>query len=241
MKTATITLGIFASFVAAQSVPQCGQFCVDDMLNDRALELDCENNDLACLCADERFTFGLRDCSSATCGSDDARRVVEHGVQLCRDAGVEITDAPGGGSGGSGSVSTIYSSLTADGSAVTTAVATTTFGAGSPSPTASGSGGAGGLVSTITTDGSTIVTTLSPVSSGTETPTGNVVSTTISVAPSESPSSTDSGNTSEGGEETATDTDGAAETTEAEDAAIPMRTAAPAGIIAAAGLAVLML
>lgn len=54
------------------------------MLNVEAPNLGCAVNDLACLCQNKDFTYGLRDCSAATCGSEEARQIVEFGIQLCR-------------------------------------------------------------------------------------------------------------------------------------------------------------
>lgn len=55
---------------------------------------NCSANDVGCLCQSEKFIMGLRDCATATCGDQDAQRVVQAGIALCRNAGVEITDAP---------------------------------------------------------------------------------------------------------------------------------------------------
>jgi hypothetical protein len=256
MKSFAIALGALATVVAAQEIsglPECGRFCATDMLNGQAAGIGCESNDLQCLCQSADFMYGLRDCSAATCGPDDARKIIEYGVQICRDAGVEITAGPTGNpsatatsdggndstdttegtDGAGGLVSTILTTVSSDGEAVTTTpVATTTIGSGATTATESGSNtpsetpgssdtsGTGGLVSTITTDGTTLVTTLSTVTSsgdGSET-------------------ETESG---DGGESTNTE-GGSSETTESDGAAMPQRTMAPAGIIAA-GLAALLL
>lgn len=85
------------------------------MLNGKASELDCKANDLACLCKSKDFAYGLRDCSVETCGSDEATKIVEYGIQICKsksldhgvhetkltsslEAGVTVTDAPTSGS-----------------------------------------------------------------------------------------------------------------------------------------------
>ncbi|KAL6860353.1 hypothetical protein ACO1O0_004380 [Amphichorda felina] len=239
MKTVAIALGALAALVAAQEVsgvPECGHFCINDMMNGKASELGCATKDLACLCANKDFAYGLRDCSAETCGSDKAGAVVAYGVKICEKAGVEITNAPTDGSptatGGSGNT----------GSASTSSPAT---------------GGAGGLVTTITSDGTTIVTTLSTKTSaaGSETPGMSTVTSGVSKATSATESGTGGAKTSEtgtgdatktdteAGSETggATESDGAATTTTEPGAAMPQRTAASAGIIAAAGLAALML
>lgn len=144
MKTAVFALGALAALVAAQdltNIPECGvsfpnhemfvrianqchcqRFCVNDMLNAKAVELGCAANDLKCLCTKKDFAYGLRDCSAATCGEDKAGPIVAYGVQVCKsmfsdprvhlpkliekktEAGVEITNAPTG-TGGSPTVS----------------------------------------------------------------------------------------------------------------------------------------
>lgn len=72
---------------------QCGQ----NMLNNQGTEQigDCQANDIGCLCGDEKFILGIRDCAEALCGGQDAQAAIQAGIQICRAAGVEITDAPG--------------------------------------------------------------------------------------------------------------------------------------------------
>lgn len=64
------------------------------MMNGKASELGCATKDLACLCANKDFAYGLRDCSSETCGSDKAGAVVAYGVKICesklQDIGVVV-------------------------------------------------------------------------------------------------------------------------------------------------------
>lgn len=60
------------------------RFCAEDMVNNKGGELDCDNGDIGCLCQNQDFIYGLRDCSSATCDDEqNARSIVEWGVQLC--------------------------------------------------------------------------------------------------------------------------------------------------------------
>lgn len=54
------------------------------MLNGQAPGLGCTANDISCVCQNRNFIYGLRDCSAATCGSEDARRIVEFGISICR-------------------------------------------------------------------------------------------------------------------------------------------------------------
>ena len=54
------------------------------MTTNKGSELECENNDIECLCQNPNFIYGLRDCSSATCDDEEARRIIDFGVQLCK-------------------------------------------------------------------------------------------------------------------------------------------------------------
>ncbi len=48
-------------------------------------------SDLKCLCSNENFVNGIRDCSYESCGSDsNAADVVAYGVELCKNAGVVV-------------------------------------------------------------------------------------------------------------------------------------------------------
>jgi hypothetical protein len=142
MKSAVLAI-VGAALVAAQdiaSLPACGQQCATAMLSaEKAEELGCSPGDTQCLCTNPNFMFGFRDCSNPNCPIDEALQIVAFGVQLCSDEGVVITDGGSSQITGTdgGSVSTVYSTLTSDGEAVTTAVDTTTLGGG----------GAGGSVS----------------------------------------------------------------------------------------------
>merc|ERR1711964_381215 len=85
------------------------------------------------------FAYGIRDCSSAACGSDVAPSVIAYGVAYCSSAGVAI--------GGS---------ATATGSDVgsATVITTATSPTGTETSTVTGTGaagGAGGSSSAITT------------------------------------------------------------------------------------------
>ncbi|KOS20393.1 Uncharacterized protein ESCO_005464 [Escovopsis weberi] len=91
MKTFVLALSALAAVVAAQST--------DNLAPCSAQELGCQSGDLQCLCTNQNFFFGLRDCSSEICSEGDARSTVDFGIQMCRGVGVAITT--GGGNGGS--------------------------------------------------------------------------------------------------------------------------------------------
>uniref|UniRef100_A0A8H7NKW8 CFEM domain-containing protein n=1 Tax=Bionectria ochroleuca TaxID=29856 RepID=A0A8H7NKW8_BIOOC len=237
MKSILATIGAFATLALAQDIsglPQCGQICATSMWGAaKAEELGCSANDLVCLCKNKNFLFGIRDCSAATCSSDDARKMVEFGLQACRDVGVQITD--GGNQSGTSaanpsassdtnqsgaSASTIFSTVTTGSGTVVAPVSTTTFG-NSASNTAVAPGTNGGLVSTVTSGESTFVVTLS---------------TDSTAAASETESGSGSSQATDG----TTATEGAASSTESGGAAMPQQTLAPAAILGA-GLAALLL
>jgi hypothetical protein len=273
MKLIAITLGALATFVAAQdvpSLPECGQFCANDMLTGQAPGLGCSANDMTCICQNRNFIYGLRDCSAATCGPEDARRIVDFGIALCRDNGVEITTGSGGeittptGTDGgedatatpSGSLSTIFTTISSGDSVITTPIATTIIGGGSDETTgtdestdasettgtedASETPGAtttdaSGLISTVTSEDTTFVTTLTTDDSETIVSTITSEDTTLVTTIT---TSTEEETTTETTTET-DGSDGSETTTDEGGAAMPQRTMAPAGILAA-GLAVLL-
>lgn len=60
------------------------------MASSKAEELGCSANDLSCLCQNENFGYGFRDCASAICSADEAMMLVEYVVKTCK--GMEITN-----------------------------------------------------------------------------------------------------------------------------------------------------
>jgi hypothetical protein len=180
-------LGALATFAAAQDIstlPECGQFCAEDMVTGQASGLGCSANDLQCLCQNINFIYGLRDCSAATCSPEDAQRIVEYGIAVCRDAGVVVTT--GMGDMPTATASTILTTISSGDSAIsTTPVATTTISDDDEEATSTDGGSEvvstmtsedTTVVSTMTSDGTTVVTTISTVTdeagaTGTETST----------------------------------------------------------------------
>ena len=55
------------------------------MANSKTDELNCKGGDMKCLCQNKDFLYGLRDCSQAVCGSDDAgvKAAVDYGMSVC--------------------------------------------------------------------------------------------------------------------------------------------------------------
>jgi hypothetical protein len=157
MKTSMI-IGAMASAAMAQSsltgfdqLPACGQTCATNMLH-LAESLGCTGGDLACLCLNQNFSYGIRDCTDQACpNSKDASDTQAWGVAICANNGVAIT-----------SVSNTVTVSTDSGATVSTAVTAT------PDVTSS-------ATATITSDGSTLTTAVPSVSVSTGT-----ASTTVS-------------------------------------------------------------
>lgn len=51
----------------------------------KAEELGCDEKDYKCLCQNQDFTYGLRDCSMVTCDSnqEQVQAAIDYGLSLC--------------------------------------------------------------------------------------------------------------------------------------------------------------
>ncbi|KAL7780777.1 hypothetical protein V8C43DRAFT_299842 [Trichoderma afarasin] len=151
-------------------------------------------------------------------------------------AGIPTTVSSNLGNGGI-SVSTFTATVTgSDGSAhLTTGQTTLTVGSGSVTVTASEATATGSaILTTVTSGSSTIVKTLTTVHRSTESDTASVTESTT-----QAESSSDS--SSEPTETETSSSSSASSTSTSTAAGVPQKTAGPVGIIAAAGLAILML
>jgi hypothetical protein len=55
----------------------------------KAAELGCGQGDIACLCKNQDFGYGVRDCSKAVCGNvDEVNVAIGWHNNLCSSAGV---------------------------------------------------------------------------------------------------------------------------------------------------------
>lgn len=258
MKATFFAVGTLVAAVSAQSfgdLPACGQLCVNNMLaDDKADELGCSADDVGCLCTNVDFTYGLRDCSLAVCSDEDAQLVLEYGQVICSAVGVVITTTAGSaiatrtGSGTAGPDSTDTSETTVETvlTTLTSPIATTTVND-------EDGGIGGGLVTTFTSDGSQVVQTLTSeagdiLSSASDIASeiGSAVSSLASEASgvasdlSSRASGLVSSITNSAGDVVSTITEAAADPTES-DGLAPRMTAAPIGMVAAAGLAAFLL
>lgn len=50
---------------------------------EKSTELGCDTGDIACLCTNKNFIYGLRDCSGAICSESEASQVVKYGIAIC--------------------------------------------------------------------------------------------------------------------------------------------------------------
>nr|CEG02297.1 unnamed protein product [Fusarium pseudograminearum CS3220]CEG02474.1 unnamed protein product [Fusarium pseudograminearum CS3427] len=132
MKSSLLTVFGLVAAAAAQSsgdLPQCGQTCAGNMVSAaKSKELGCDAGDVSCLCTNQDFIYGLRDCSAAICNSEQAAAVVAYGLALCRQAGVQITTGSAGSvsasATGTGAVRTVLSTLVESDTTITSAVST---------------------------------------------------------------------------------------------------------------------
>ncbi|KAM0426998.1 hypothetical protein ACHAPT_007896 [Fusarium lateritium] len=132
MKSTILSVFGLAAAVVAQNagdLPQCGQTCAGNMIGaEKSQELGCDTGDLQCLCTNQDFIYGLRDCSRAICNDEQAAQVLEYGLQVCRQAGVKITTGASGSVTAtptvSGIVRTVLSTIVSGDSTVVSAVST---------------------------------------------------------------------------------------------------------------------
>ncbi|KAF6843985.1 CFEM domain-containing protein [Colletotrichum musicola] len=135
-----------------------------------ASNLGCGSGDTACLCRNPDFTYGIRDCSYQSCNDNaQAEQAVAYGINLCRDVGVAVattpqatvTQATGTATvSASPVVSSIFSVITSDGSAVTTLIGETTIIPGSVGETATPSAVATSTFTTLITSGESVLTSV---------------------------------------------------------------------------------
>ncbi|KAH6610282.1 glycoside hydrolase family 18 [Trichoderma cornu-damae] len=164
MKSVVFALCALVAVTTAQdsaNLAACGQTCATNMLSaDKADELGCKQNDLRCLCANKNFIYGLRDCSAAICPAEDAKNVVEYGIEICAGAGVAIQTSAAGGHGGASKTGSAAGSATNGQStiAATSASSLATETAGGSTEGEQASGKVSTIFNTLTSDSKTITT-----------------------------------------------------------------------------------
>ncbi|KAK7977878.1 hypothetical protein PG996_003929 [Apiospora saccharicola] len=275
MKSVSMMILGASALVSAQqmpdSFPKCGLICIPNMVN-QASAFKCESGDWRCLCSSKNFIYGVRDCADQACPKqEEASAVKAFGKNQCAAVGIDIEGVPGSvtgsnpsatttvmatgspsasgsGSGSQSAVTTsdILSTMTTDGSTITSTVGQTTIFGGVAVPISTQD-----VLTTIESDGSSITSTIGK----------STIFSTSGASGSESASVTQSGsasvttNTSE--VDTTVTTDGSTFTTktQAESTsttnpeapsstsgnAAAMKTVAPAGAFFAAAAAMFML
>lgn len=107
MKYAIVAVGAFAAAATAQSLSACAvsstlsllrqlqclrnfplttclpqSMCLNNMLQ-KAPSLGCSSTDVACLCKNADFGYGLHDCTAEACGPADVAAIVAYSTQYC--------------------------------------------------------------------------------------------------------------------------------------------------------------
>ncbi|KAG5927887.1 hypothetical protein E4U42_001594 [Claviceps africana] len=252
------------------ALAQCGQICANNMMAAaKAEELGCKANDLKCLCSNANFMYGLRDCSHAVCSQQDANQVVAYGLKVCEGAGVAVTGGHAGASQSGAGAGASQSGSGAGAGASQTGAATGT-GAGAGPGSGHGDAhvtiisgpvtGTDGKVMTVPIATSTITgsvpggiaggahsgsahatTGTGPAATATD---GGHTQSTLMTQPThsgtEGTGATATG-TATGGEPTGAQTPSAAPTTTSTSTGFAAHITAAPGLLAAAGLAALLL
>ncbi|KAL8282702.1 hypothetical protein RB600_005927, partial [Gaeumannomyces tritici] len=242
MKITSLVVGTLAAVAGAQDMsafPQCAQWCINSMQQaNKSQELGCAANDAACACRNQNFLYGVRDCSAQLCASfDTAGQAIGFANEYCRNQGVDLstvttglpsqftnTNMPTGSGTGTGAGTAGGSQSTG---ATSTMISTATGSSSGTAVSVSSATSTVPIVSTVTTDGSTFSTTV-----------GSSTLTTQTTAAAGTTGGGNSGTT--GGNGGTTGGNGGA-TTSSNPNYAPQMTAAPAGLLAAAGVAVFLL
>ncbi|EEP78141.1 predicted protein [Uncinocarpus reesii 1704] len=228
MKAAAFfSLGLCAVFGAAQNlddIPQCGRMCIQNMLN-KAAELGCAANDIACLCSNRDFGNGIHDCTQQACRDDNLDQIIAAGRALCPNNESDTT------SGAPATTQTIVTSSGTGSATLTETISDTVVTSSSPYSTAP-------VVSTVTDGSQTMETTVGSTTLFTEvTGSGSVTETpSPTTVTSEFTSTLTSGSNTETVTGTTTETQTNNPTTTSEGAAGRVMATAGPGVAGALGL-----
>ncbi|KAH7021138.1 uncharacterized protein B0I36DRAFT_29356 [Microdochium trichocladiopsis] len=188
MRSSAVLLGAAAGLVAAQAgfpegFPACGSTCIGNMLG-LAGSLGCEATNAQCLCNNQDFAYGIRDCSRQACGDEQvANQVIAYGVQYCANAGVAVIVPGAPGPSGTGPVSTTLEA-TSPPTNTQGAVGISSTGSGegvgssASGPGASSASGGAGSASTPSGTGAVPISTAAVLVTSTNSD-GSVVTSTI--------------------------------------------------------------
>ncbi|GAB1313602.1 hypothetical protein MFIFM68171_03812 [Madurella fahalii] len=164
--TAILTL-IGVALVAATdfppNMPDCGEICGNNMLA-QAAELGCQAGDIACLCHNVNFGYGIHDCSVEACGDfSQANIVISWGNAICDSVGVPANIATATAVCPGVTISEVISTVT-DNSSTFVTTSTATISDGSLITTS------GSFTTTITRETTFVSTVSSPASPETTEP-----------------------------------------------------------------------
>ncbi|GKT51375.1 GPI-anchored CFEM domain protein ARB_01545 [Colletotrichum spaethianum] len=72
----------FLGSVCAQldTLPACGVVCVNNVI---AKGFGCASGDNTCLCKQQDFVFGIRDCAAQSCAADETTKINDYVAGLC--------------------------------------------------------------------------------------------------------------------------------------------------------------
>ncbi|PFH62498.1 hypothetical protein XA68_13237 [Ophiocordyceps unilateralis] len=66
-------------------LPRCARTCARNMLSaSEAEELGCNDGDFQCLCSNQDFFFGLRDCTRQNCQGNNVNEILQFGQTICQ-------------------------------------------------------------------------------------------------------------------------------------------------------------
>ncbi|RDA89386.1 hypothetical protein CP532_6165 [Ophiocordyceps camponoti-leonardi (nom. inval.)] len=78
-----------SSIPGIRNLPRCARTCGRNMLSEsKATELDCDHGDFQCLCVNQDFFFGLRDCTQGNCQGQNVNEILQFGQTICQENGV---------------------------------------------------------------------------------------------------------------------------------------------------------
>ncbi|KAF6822111.1 hypothetical protein CPLU01_12229 [Colletotrichum plurivorum] len=83
LRAVTISALAILSRGQLDSLPACGISCVNAVI---AKGFGCASQDNVCLCKQQDFVFGVRDCASQACGAEIAPKVNDYVTSLCATA-----------------------------------------------------------------------------------------------------------------------------------------------------------
>ncbi|KZL81952.1 cfem domain protein [Colletotrichum incanum] len=83
--TPATVVAAYLGGVCAQldSLPPCGIACVNNVI---AKGFGCASGDNTCLCKQQDFVFGIRDCAAQSCAADETTKINDYVTGLCATA-----------------------------------------------------------------------------------------------------------------------------------------------------------